>query len=135
VTVVGVLIGIAIFLILAYLALMLLLIPYFWFKAYLESEESKLQRNRDSYQKKLQEFQNQDGVIDSLLTPFKESQRKGLAKFTQNEIIVESFEWLLSWGVFLVIEGMWAFSLYNGFDFIMQNVGDFLDENFFAEYS
>lgn len=132
-TVLGFLLGMAIFLILGYLGLMLLFIPYFWFKAYLELEESKAKKSRESYQKTMEEFKNREGVDNSWITPYKENKRKGISRFTENELVVESMEWLLSWGVFLALEVFWAYSLYNGFEFVMQNVGDFLDENFFAE--
>ena len=132
-TVLGFLIGMAIFLILGYLGLMILLVPYFWFKAYLELGESKAKHSRDIYQKKMEEFRNQEGVDTSWITPYKENKRKGIARLTENELVVESMEWLFSWGVFLALEGFWVYILYNGFDFVMQNVGDFLDENFFAE--
>ena len=132
-TILGFLIGITIFLILGYLGLMVLLFPYFWFKAYLELEESKAKKRRESYQKTMEEFKNREGVDTSWITPYKENKRKGIARLTENELVVESMEWLFSWGVFLALEGFWAYSLYNGFDFVMQNVGDFLDENFFAE--
>lgn len=132
-TVLGFLIGITIFLILGYLGLMVLLFPYLWFKAYLELEESKAKKSRESYQKKMEEFKNQEGVDTSWITPYKENKRKGITRFTENELVVESMEWLFSWGVFLALQGFWAYSLYNGFDFVMQNVGDFLDENFFND--
>jgi hypothetical protein len=133
VTVIGFLIGMAIFLLLGYFCLMLLFFPYFWFKAYLELEERKAKESRDAYQKKMQEFANREGTDTGWLTPYKDSKRKGIRGMTENELVVESLEWLFSWGIFLALEAFWVYSLYNGFELVMQNVGDFLDENFFAE--
>lgn len=132
-TVIGFLIGIAVFLILGYICLMLLVIPYIWFKAYLELEERKAKENRDAYQKKMQELENQEGVDTSWITPFKDPKPRGIGRFIENELVLESLDWLLSWGLFLVLEAFWVYSLYNGFEFIMQNVGEFLEASFSAE--
>ena len=132
-TVIGFLIGMAVFLILGYFCLMLVFVPYIWFKAYLELEDRKAKENRDAYQKRLQGLENPEGRDTGWSTPYEESKRKGIRRITENELVAESLEWLLSWGIFLALEGFWVYSLYKGFESAMQNVGDFLEAIFSAE--
>ena len=132
-TVIGFLIGLAIFLIIGYICLMLVIVPYIWFSDSLELDERKAKESRDAYQKKMQELENRNDIDTSRITPLKNPKPRGIRRLIENELVIESLEELFGWGVFLALEGVWVYSLYNGFEFVMQNVSDFLDNNFFTE--
>jgi len=127
-----VIIGIIIFLLLGYISLMFLVIPYLWFRAYLEQEEIKANKSRERFQRKREELAR-DGKSVDWISPYKDDNKRGIRRFTDNELVEASAEWLLTWGVFLVIEGFWAYGLYNGLEFIMTNVGEVLENWFYNE--
>lgn len=131
-TTIGVIIGIIIFLLLGYISLMFLVIPYLWFRAYLEQEEIKANKSRERFQRKREELAR-DGKSVDWISPYKDDNKRGIRRFTDNELVEASAEWLLTWGVFLVIEGFWAYGLYNGLEFIMTNVGEVLENWFYNE--
>jgi hypothetical protein len=130
-TAIGFVIGLVIFLGVGWLFLAALLLPFLWFKAYLELEEIESSRLRDDYRKRIQSvLTDKDDTIASPET-YKKIERKGLKRFTENEILVELIEWLFSWGFFLLLQGFWTYSLYRWFSSFMEVVGEFLDKNFF----
>ncbi len=132
-TVIGFLIGLLVFLVLGWLFLAALLVPYMWFKAYLKLEEDKERRSREAYRDKLQSLsKGEQEKLDSF-PAYKRSERKGIERLTENEIVRELLEWMFSWGVFLAVQALWTFSLYRGFSSIMEVVGEFLDDVFFLE--
>lgn len=110
---------------------MVLIIPYLWFAAFLKSVEAEENERRKRFQNSKEEL-SRDGVSVDWISEFKDVKKRGVRRFTENEYVEVSVEWLLTWGVFLALEGFWAYSLYKGFVFIMTNVGDFLESWFYS---
>jgi len=112
------------FLLLAYLFLIFLAIPFTWFKAYLNSEETKAEKAREAFREKTKES-SRNGMSTDWITPYKYSGKLGgIRRISENEIFRVSLDWLMTWGVFWVLEGVWAYSLFKGYESIVQQFDD-----------
>lgn len=124
---IAVIIGIVVFLGIAYICLLILVTPFIWFSTYMEHQEEKAKNSRANFKQMIEE-QHLNGTAENpLISPYKPLPKGPLGKIIESQIVTATSEWLVTWGLFLVFEAILILNFFKGFELIMEKVQQFLE--------
>lgn len=123
-----IILGILVFLGVGYVFLMILVVPYTWFESYMKSEEEKSKQSRASFIEMIEKQKETGSPERYSISQYKHEPKGLIEKFFANQVVASSLEWLFTWGLFLAIEALLAWNLYNGFELVIDKALNFLEK-------